>query len=125
MGQDYAALTIDSAENGLSLNFVICKNAVDGNSETIIKSLPCNENTIYFRVEVKQAKSLNKENIIQPTANCTFSYSLDGIKFTIIGGDFAAWEGKWIGAKVGIFCQRPKPLNDSGYADFDWFRIEK
>ena len=61
----------------------------------------------------------------QPKANAIFSYSVDGVKFTTIDVPFEAWEGKWIGSKVGIFCQRPKPLNDSGYADFDWFRVEK
>ena len=67
---------------------------------------------------------LNKENIQQPKASCTFSYSLDGEKFFPFGNPFTAWEGKWIGAKVGIFCQRPQVLNDSGYADFDWVRIQ-
>ncbi len=125
MGQDYAALTIDSVENGLSLNFVSVKNASSGKAETVNTSVPVKERTVYFRVEVKQTRALNKEKIQQPKANCTFSYSLDGKKFTVIGDNFAAWEGKWIGAKVGIFCQRPQWLNDSGYADFDWFRIEK
>lgn len=125
MGQDYAAITIDSIDKGLSLNFVTCKNASGGAAETVQTSIPVTTNTVYFRVELKQTRSLNKENILQPKANCTFSYSLDGNKFSEIPVPFAAWEGRWIGAKVGIFCQRPKPLNDSGYADFDWFRIEK
>jgi beta-xylosidase len=125
MGQDYAAVTIDSIDKGLSLNFVTCKNATAGNPETVINSIPFNGKEVYLRVELKQARSLNKENILQPKANCTFSYSTDGKKFVVIGENFAAWEGKWIGAKVGVFCQRPKPLNDSGYADFDWFKIEK
>lgn len=125
MGQDYAALTLDSIDNGLALNFVTCKNAPNGTPETVQFNLPVKTNTVYLRVELKQTRSMNKEKISQPKANCTFSYSLDGIKFTELNIPFAAWEGKWIGAKVGIFCQRPKPLNDSGYADFDWFRIEK
>lgn len=28
-----------------------------------------------------------------------------------------------LGAKVGIFCTRETEINDSGYADFDWFRV--
>ncbi|MBC7652059.1 MAG: hypothetical protein H7101_09955, partial [Deinococcales bacterium] len=32
--------------------------------------------------------------------------------------------GKWIGAKVGVFCTRQTQTNDSGFADFDWFRVE-
>ncbi len=125
MGQDYAAITIDSVDTGCSLNFVTCKNAPSGSNEVIKTTIPLSQNTVYLRVDVKQTKALNNENILQPKANCTFSYSTDGKNFKVVGDNFAVWEGKWIGAKVGIFCQRPKPLNDSGYADFDWFRVEK
>ncbi len=125
MGQDYAAVTIDSVNNGLSLNYVVNKDVSKGGAETVRKSIPLSTRTVYLRVEVKMTEFLNKANILQPRAHCVFSYSLDGKKFTEIGGDFEAWEGKWIGAKVGIFAQRPQRLNDSGYADFDWFRIEK
>ena len=125
MGQDYAAVTIDSVNNGLSLNYVVNKDVSKGGAETVRKSIPLSTRTVYLRVEVKMTEFLNKANILQPRAHCVFSYSLDGKKFTEIGSDFEAWEGKWIGAKVGIFAQRPQRLNDSGYADFDWFRIEK
>ena len=125
MGQDYATLTLDETENGLVLNYSICMNATAGNAEIIQTSVPMKQNSVYLSVEVKQTKSLNKEKILQPTATCIFSYSADGKLFTEIEKPFIAWEGKWIGAKVGIFCQRPKALNDSGYADFDWFRIDK
>lgn len=125
MGQNYAAITIDSTDNGLSLNYVNCINATTGNSETLIKSILINHHTVYFRVEVRQTKSINKENILEPKANCIFSFSTDNKNFTLIDDNFIAYEGKWIGSKVGIFCQRPQTLNDSGYADFDWFRVEK
>jgi beta-xylosidase len=125
MGLDYAAITIDSVDNGLTVNYVTCKNAADGTPETIHTTIPVNGNTVYFRVAVKQTKKLNNENILQPSANCSFSYSTDGKIFKTLGENFIAREGKWIGAKVGIFCQRPKTLNDSGYADVDWFRFEK
>ena len=123
-GQDYGTITIESTDKGLVLNQSSCKNAPDGTPETINATEAISKNTVYFRVEVKQSKALNKENIQQPKASCTFSYSLDGEKFVSFGNLFTAWEGKWIGAKVGIFCQRPQPLNDSGYADFDWVRIQ-
>ena len=123
-GQDYGVITIDNTDKGLVINQSSCKNAPKGNVEVINGSLASTNSTVYFRVEVKQTKSLNKENILEPKATCTFSYSLDGKKFTVLGNPFVAWEGKWVGAKVGIFCQRNGWLNDSGYADFDWFRIE-
>lgn len=125
MGQVYATIVIENTEKGLVLNQTSCSNATKGKEETKNASLALENSEIYLRVELKQTKEKNKENIMQPAANCTFSYSLDGKKFIEFGNAFAAWEGKWIGAKVGIFCQRPQPLNDSGYADFDWFRIDK
>lgn len=124
-GQDYGVITIDNTDKGLVINQSSCKNAPKGNAELINGSEAIIKTTVYFRVEVKQTKALNKENILEPKATCTFSYSLDGKKFSILGNPFVAWEGKWVGAKVGIFCQRNGWLNDSGYADFDWFRIEQ
>ena len=56
---------------------------------------------------------------------CNFSYSFDGDVFKNAGDEFIASPGRWIGAKVGIFCTREDQTNDSGYANFDWFRIEK
>jgi len=125
MGQDYATLSIENSGNGLVLNQTSNKNVTKGTTEIINATVPLTQSTLYLRVFVKQTKLKNKEKILQPEANCTFSYSLDGNKFIPIGNAFTAWEGKWIGAKVGLFCQRPQPLNDSGYADVDWFRIEK
>ncbi|MDD5184708.1 MAG: glycoside hydrolase 43 family protein [Paludibacter sp.] len=125
MGMDYAALTIENSENGLTLNQISCLKADKGNAEKINTSIPLGQNTVYLRVEVAQSKSINKEGINEPKATCTFSYSLDGKSFSSLGTSFTAREGQWIGAKVGLFCSRPQPLNDSGYADIDWFRIEK
>lgn len=56
---------------------------------------------------------------------CNLSYSTDGKKFQPLGETFQVKEGKWIGAKVGIFCTRPAIVtNDGGWTDADWFRIE-
>jgi hypothetical protein len=70
------------------------------------------EPVIYFRVNVLKG------------AECRFSYSLDSKSFTTAGKVFKAEVGKWIGAKVGLFCTRTAQTNDSGFADFDFFRIE-
>ena len=57
-------------------------------------------------------------------AQCSFSYSLDGQNFTNQPSSFTAEVGRWIGAKVGLFCTRETQTNDSGYADIDWFRVQ-
>ncbi|MEI6143860.1 MAG: hypothetical protein WCP85_31565 [Mariniphaga sp.] len=38
---------------------------------------------------------------------------------------FTARQGKWIGAKVGLFCINPLQGGVRGHADVDWFRVEK
>ncbi|NKI91011.1 hypothetical protein HBN54_003623 [Hymenobacter sp. 1B] len=67
---------------------------------------------IYLRVAVKAG------------AKCQFSYSFDNQVFQSLGSEFQAREGKWIGAKVGLFSSRTAKFNDAGNADIDWFRIE-
>ncbi|GAB3689057.1 glycoside hydrolase 43 family protein [Spirosoma flavus] len=113
MGQSYANLILKSAKDGISLVYGVCKKASDGKPEveTVIAKVNAG-NPIYLRVEVVEG------------AKCQFSYSLDGQSFTKTGESFQAEVGRWIGAKLGIFCTRTTQINDSGYADFDWFRVE-
>ena len=55
---------------------------------------------------------------------CNWFYSLDDKKFIAVGETFIAKPGKWIGATLGLYAIRDKQINDSGYADIDWFRVE-
>jgi len=48
-----------------------------------------------------------------------------GSKFTTIGVPFVARQGRWIGAKVGIFALGGAQTRETGYADFDWFRVNR
>lgn len=111
MGFSYAGLVLHSKKDGLYLEYIHCKDALKGNAEqqeTITKAA---SPTIYLRMKVMAG------------AKCKFSYSLDGNTFTDAGTEFQAEVGRWIGAKMGIFCSRTTQTNDSGYADFDWFRV--
>lgn len=112
LGQSYASLSLKSRKDGIDLVYAVCKNAPQGKPETekLIQSLK--PGTIYLRCTVKK------------NAACMFSFSMDGEKFTEAGEVFKAEPGRWIGAKAGIFCTRTTQINDSGFADFDWFRIE-
>ncbi|WP_236705131.1 hypothetical protein [Hymenobacter sp. AT01-02] len=113
MGLDYAALSLGNANGKLLLTQAVCKNAekLAAEQETSSVVVP-GKQPVYLRVAV------------QPGAICQFSYSLDGQQFQPIGGAFTAREGKWIGAKVGLFCTRAAKTNDAGSADVDWFRVE-
>jgi hypothetical protein len=61
----------------------------------------------------------NKKSMIFPN----FSYSSDGKKYRTLGNPFQAREGKWIGAKIGLFCSRPVSNNDGGRVEADWFEV--
>lgn len=113
MGKSYANLALKSSKEGLSLVYGICKKANEKTSEeeTIIAKIEPNKD-IYLRVKISEG------------GKCQFLYSLDNQNYTNAGEVFKADVGMWIGAKMGIFCTRPTQINDSGYADFDWFRVE-
>ncbi|SFC89301.1 glycoside hydrolase family 43 protein [Spirosoma endophyticum] len=113
LGMSYANLALKSSKDGLTLVYGVCKKASEGKpeEETVLTRISANT-AVYLRVQVSK------------NATCQFSYSLDGQNFTKAGDGFQAEVGRWIGAKMGIFGTRTTQTNDSGYADFDWFRVE-
>ncbi|WP_207423498.1 glycoside hydrolase family 43 protein [Desertivirga brevis] len=114
MGFSYANLALKSRKDGVYLVYTLGKDAVKGKQEDekVISKLDNKKLPVYFRVKVTAG------------AKCRFSYSLDGNQFTEVGDEFQAEVGRWKGAKVGLFATRDAQTNDSGYADFDWFRVE-
>ncbi|MBZ9630028.1 glycoside hydrolase 43 family protein [Salegentibacter sp. LM13S] len=114
MGMKYAYIAVKSKEDGLYLVYSYNDDAENGGEEKEEVITKLNDNTVHLRVEVEK------------NAQCTFSYSENGRSFKKVNNEaFKAVEGKWIGAKVGIFALKEDKINDSGYADFDWFRFSK
>jgi beta-xylosidase len=114
MGLDYAYLAVTYQGGQLSLAQVVCQKADKGGPETA--SAP-------VTVTIPGGKPLYLRVAVRPGAKCQFSYSLDGQQFTLLGAEFAAREGKWVGAKMGVFCLSPSPTATAGYADVDWWRV--
>jgi beta-xylosidase len=112
MGLDYAYLSVKKKTEGLSVSQTICKDADKRTPEKESAEIPAMGNVFYLRVKVSE------------NAACNFSFSTDGTSFTPVGEAFTARQGKWIGAKVGVFAVRVGRVNETGYADFDWFRID-
>ena len=73
---------------------------------------PNYEIDIYLRVKVSDG------------GLCRFSYSTDGRKWHECPGAFKARQGKWIGARIGIFSVQPHDT-DRGWVDIDSFTIDK
>jgi beta-xylosidase len=112
MGLSYAGLVLESKKDGIYLVQILGMDAAKGKRESQKTIAKINDGQVYLRVKVSNG------------GKCSFSYSLDGKSFTETGEGFVAEPGRWIGAKLGIFCSRETTTNDSGYADFDWFRVE-
>lgn len=125
MGWDYSWIGVEKQGEKFLLKQAVCKDAEQGSLEQVSTLavlgpsrkfeaglFPNYEREIYIRVRV------SKE------AYCRFSYSLDGKKFTEAGTLFKARQGKWIGAKVGMFSVTPHG-KERGWVDVDWFRVEK
>ena len=113
MGMDYAYISLVKKVDGIYLQFTTCKDAIKGKPETEQSIEKINGNDIYLRVKVSEG------------GICHFSYSYDNNKFTDIIETFTAQPGRWIGAKLGLFCTSTTKTNDAGFADIDWFRIDK
>jgi len=113
MGLDYAYVSMQQKAGKLYLSQTICKDADRHTAESESAPVESQGNTNYLRVSVTRG------------GMCTFAFSPDGIKFTAIGEPFTAREGKWIGAKVGLFAVGTAPTREMGYADVDWFRVQK
>lgn len=112
MGIDYAYVSVRNTAGGLVVSQTVCKDADKGGAEKESAAVPFKGNTIYLRVKVST------------DAACEFSYSADGKTFATLGEPFKARQGRWIGAKLGLFALRTGPTREYGYADFDWFRFE-
>jgi beta-xylosidase len=112
MGLDYAYISVKKKPDGLFLSQTICKDADRHTLEKEGADVAVTGNTFYLRVKVSK------------NAVCNFSYSTDGVKFLPVGDTFTARQGRWIGAKVGLFAVRAGQTRETGYADFDWFRVE-
>ncbi|MGH9521970.1 MAG: glycoside hydrolase, partial [Terriglobales bacterium] len=112
MGLDYAYVGITRRDGALVITQSVCRQADRGSKESEVASTSASTDTVYLRAHVS------------PGAKVTFSFSLDGDKFTPVGEPFQAREGKWIGAKIGLFATRNGPAHEYGYADFDWFRVQ-
>ena len=111
MGMSYSALILEQSEGRLFYRVIRNPEADRGGENLQEPPVLVQSKELYLRV---QAMS---------DANCTFSISVDGEKFTSTGDLFEAEEGKWIGAKVGLFAIGNKLTNDTGWVDVDWFRI--
>ncbi len=112
MGNEWAYIALVKSNDSLYLQTYEGKYERCDEAISMTGSIPAISNSYFFRVSV------------DTTGLCQFSYSIDNNNFKNIGTPFHAKEGKWIGAKVGLFCVNPNITESKAYATFDWFRFE-
>ena len=106
MGLDYAYLAVRRTSAGAELAQMRVRDADRGGTEQGV-SVPLTGSSVFLRVSVSAG------------GTCRFAWSADGMRFTELGEPFTAREGKWIGAKVGLFAVARRDETRGGYADFD------
>ena len=125
MGWDYCYIGVEKKGEKFILKQVTCTDAEQGTPETVtqLANIPISkqfgaglypnyEREIYLQVKVSKG------------GICHFYYSLDGKKYKTAGTSFTARQGKWIGAKVGLFSTAPYG-KERGWVDADWFHVDK
>ncbi|HEY6144292.1 MAG TPA: glycoside hydrolase 43 family protein [Flavobacterium sp.] len=113
MGLDYSYLCFKQEGGKLYLSQKTALKSDKKSTESESKAITIENKTVYLQVKIKTG------------GICDFFYSEDGQKFNPIGESFTSREGKWIGAKIGLFALRQGVINDAGSVSIDWFRITK
>lgn len=112
-GSDYAYIAVEKREDGL---FISCRENNGADKKGIEK-----ERAAY---PVK-GDSFILEMSMDEGGLYRFAFSdADGVSTSVVR-EFKALPGRWVGAKIGVFCLRGTITNDAGYADIDWVRFEK
>ncbi len=112
MGTEWAYIAFVKSNDSLFIRTCEGKYERCDEATRLTGSEPANSETCFFRVAV------------DTSGQCLISYSNDAINFRQLGDPFQAKKGKWIGAKVGLFCVNPNIKESEGYAIFDWFRVK-
>lgn len=111
-GADYGYIGMRKKGEKFELIHAICNKAEKGSPEKLVVVATVNTSKIWLRL------SVNDKAIVQ------FYYSADGNAFQPVGESFEAKPGKWVGAKMGLFCNQQKKTNDAGWVDVQDWRVD-
>lgn len=115
MGESYYYLKALQTDSGIVLSQIRCSSAESGREESVVSNstVHISDSMLFMRMAFRDR------------GKTAFGYSTDGKEFTALGTAYLASEGKWIGAKIGMFCLKPPESTSegNGYASFDWFSV--
>lgn len=128
MGCDYSYIALVKTADGYELRQAVCKDAEQKKTEEVKANIqPKNLQTeIKYNHRTKQEKTIFYFRLaIKDGGLCSFSYSSDGRNYQPLGVPFQARQGKWIGAKMGMFIMNATNVTNRSWIDIDWFNIDK
>lgn len=109
-GTDYGAVSLVKKGDKTFIVQSENVNADKNKEEKIVLSMPVIGTVFNLKVEVSKG------------GLCDFSFEDENGKGFILR-TFTAKPGRWVGAKIGMFCTRTNITNDAGFADVDWIRV--
>jgi beta-xylosidase len=113
LGMDYAYVALHRSPRGVELVHGRVADAPSGTPDRATTTVPIGGSSVFLRVTVGDG------------ASCRFAYSADGRHWTAVGDVFQARQGRWVGATMGLFAERPSGTGSlpAPAADFDFFRV--
>ncbi len=123
MGWNYAYLGFEKQGDKVVLVQGTCKDAEQKTPEMLTKLAKFDFDKVYKVGSFNYLKDIYFRTKVEKGGKCTFLYSFDNKKFIAAGEQFTARQGKWIGAKVGLFAVKPFNSGNRGWVDIDWFRV--
>lgn len=125
MGRGYSSLVVERVGDMFQLQQRTCPKADTGGKETVTV-LETIKPTAKDKLDYHPALYMDIYlRLIVDGGKATFAYSLNGKTYKAAGEQFTMREGKWVGAKVGLYAIDNNEKSDVGLLDADWFRIGK
>ncbi len=110
-GYDYAWLGLRQHKGKTQVVLMTCQDV-----EALCRETP------QAKLELAQNAPVYLRMTMHPGAKANFSFSLDGIAYTVIGKEFSAKVGRWVGAQMGLFSASDNPTSQA-YADIDYWHV--
>lgn len=113
MGSEYAHLSVRRTADGGEL--VLGRNTApsNGDPDTVVERMSLQRSSVRLRATVEDGGRVQ-------------AYATGDSSFEPIGAPFEAQQGRWIGAKIGLFTVQPAgSAVEGGYCDFNHFRVEE
>ncbi|QOS13637.1 glycoside hydrolase domain protein (plasmid) [Haloferax gibbonsii] len=114
MGSEYAYLSVRKTTDGVNLIQARNTSPSEGDLDTVVERVPLRGSSARLRATVEDGGRVQ------------FAYATDDAGFESIGEPFQAQQGRWIGAKIGLFvAQSSESAVDGGYCDFEYFEVSE